>query len=106
MKNNIHFLIKTHKKEFNDFYEDLLKSIKKGKWICPYCHVDKDLGSSEADHIHPIKKGGLSTLQNMVLICKKCNSNKKDLTLRVFCKKMKYDFEAVCARLEKLGKDV
>lgn len=85
---------------------DLIKFLEKKEWICPYCNEDKDLKNSVAEHIHPIKKGGLSTPQNMVLICKTCNSNKRDLTLRVFCNKMKYSFEEICGRLEKLGKDV
>ena len=40
------------------------------------------------------------------LICKKCNSKKTNLMLRVFCKKQNYDYDDVCDRLERLGKDV
>lgn len=86
---------------------DLLKSIKnKRNWKCPYCYIDSDLDKSVADHIHPINKGGLSTPQNIVLICMKCNKKKSNFLLRVFCKKNNIDFNEVCERLEKIGKDV
>ena len=87
--------------------EKLLKPIRgKSDWSCPYCTNLSDVSLAEADHIHPVNKGGLTTLQNMVLICKKCNSKKTNLMLRVFCKKQGYDYNGVCERLEKLGKDV
>ena len=86
---------------------DLLNSItSKQNWKCPYCNLNKKISFSQADHIHPINKGGLSTYQNMVLICRECNSNKKALTLRVFAKNMNYNFNKICDRLELLGKDV
>ena len=86
--------------------KDLLKSTNKRNWKCPYCNNKKSINYSQADHIHPIHKGGLTTMQNMILICKSCNSQKKGLTLRVFCKKFGYDFDKICDRLENQGKDV
>ena len=87
--------------------DKLLKAVRiKSKWSCPYCSKASDVNVAEADHIHPVNKGGLTTMQNMVLICKKCNSKKTNLMLRVFCKKQGYDYDDVCDRLERLGKDV
>jgi len=87
--------------------DKLLKAVRiKSKWSCPYCSKISDVNIAEADHIHPVNKGGLTTMQNMVLICKKCNSKKTNLMLRVFCKKQGYNYDDVCDRLEKLGKDV
>jgi hypothetical protein len=87
--------------------DKLLKTIMvKSKWTCPYCNNSSDVNVAEADHIHPVNKGGLTTTQNMVLICKKCNSKKTNLMLRVFCKKQGYNYDNICNRLEKLGKDV
>ena len=87
--------------------DKLLKAVRiKSKWTCPYCSKASDVNAAEADHIHPVNKGGLTTMQNMVLICKKCNSKKTNLMLRVFCKKQNYDYDDVCDRLERLGKDV
>lgn len=86
---------------------DLLKSIKNKKsWRCPYCYTADDLNKSVADHIHPINKGGLTTPQNIILVCIDCNKKKSNFLLRVFCKKNDIDFNEVCERLEKLGKDV
>ena len=91
----------------------LLKEIlNKKKWECPYCHETYDIENKnyakllDADHIHPVHKGGLSTKQNMILVCKSCNSKKKTLTLRQFCKIRKLDYEKTCNVLEKMGKDV
>ena len=86
--------------------DDLLKSTNKRNWICPYCNKNKNLKTSEADHIHPVNKGGLSTVQNMVMICRACNSKKKNLTLRTFCKKFNFDFDKICDTLESQGKDI
>jgi hypothetical protein len=85
---------------------DLLMATKEKNWKCPYCNEKKSLKYSQADHIHPINKGGLTTIQNMILVCKLCNSQKKGLTLRVFCKKFGLDFEKICDRLENQGKDI
>jgi len=85
--------------------DDLLKSIKnKSKWKCPYCDLNNSINEAVADHIYPINKGGLSTPENMVLICMDCNKKKSHLVLRVFCKKYSFDFHTVCERLEKQGK--
>ena len=79
---------------------------------CPYCHETYDIQNKnytkllDADHIHPVHKGGLSTKQNMILVCKSCNSKKKTLTLRQFCKVRRLDYEKTCNVLEKMGKDV
>jgi hypothetical protein len=87
--------------------DKLLKAVRiKSKWLCPYCSKASDVNAAEADHIHPVNKGGLTTIQNMVLICKKCNSKKTNLMLRVFCKKQSFNYDEVCERLERLGKDV
>jgi len=87
--------------------EKLIKSVKtKDYWDCPYCEKNKDFKNAQADHIHPVNKGGLSTMQNMILICSECNSKKTNLTLRAFCKKFKLNYENISIKLEKAGKDV
>ena len=84
----------------------LLKSVEYNNWNCPYCNRKKTPTKAVADHIYPVSKGGLSTLQNMVLICNNCNEKKSDLTLRIFCKQQNYNYNKVIDRLEELGKDV
>ena len=86
---------------------DLVKAVKNKKnWKCPYCNVRKNFSDHQTDHIHPVSKGGLAVPENMIPICKECNQNKKALTLRVFCKKYGFNFNEVCERLEKEGKDI
>jgi hypothetical protein len=85
--------------------KDLLLRVKQ-PWFCPYCNKKKDYTVSEADHIYPISKGGQSVIQNMVLICRSCNSKKGNKTLRNFSLNEKYDYEQICDRLINLGKDV
>mgnify|MGYP001170937337 CR=1 FL=1 len=87
--------------------DKLIKAVRvKSKWTCVYCNNISEISLAEADHIHPVNKGGMTTMQNMVLICKKCNSKKTNLMLRVFCKKQGFNYDEVCERLERLGKDV
>ena len=48
---------------------------------CPYCGCPLD-DAVHADHIYPVSKGGLSTYENMIIICMQCNIRKGDMTLR------------------------
>ena len=87
--------------------EKLLKLVNsENDWQCIYCLKLNNVKLAEADHIHPVNKGGLTTMQNMVLICKGCNSKKSNQTLRVFCKKNNFNYDKICERLENLGKDI
>jgi len=54
---------------------------------CTYCGLKYDKSTAQADHIYPVSHGGLSTEQNMVLVCRECNSRKTNLTLREFIEK-------------------
>lgn len=72
--------------------------------LCPYCQNPSD--TWRADHIIPVAQGGLSTMGNMVNVCESCNTRKKDVTLRSFCKSAGFDYIAVIERLEHLGKTI
>lgn len=71
---------------------------------CPYCC--NDLGDyPHADHIYPVAKGGLSTVENMVYVCQQCNAKKSDKTLFDFINSSSiYDFSIVIGNLKKLNK--
>ena len=71
---------------------------------CPYCGglLTKDC---QADHIYPVSKGGLSTVENMVFVCLDCNQKKTNLTLSQFIKKYSFDRRAIEERLNVLEKD-
>lgn len=71
---------------------------------CPYC--GQPLKDPECDHIIPISKGGLSTMGNMVFVCRPCNQAKSDKSLRQFSKSLGYDYLEIVQRLERSGKDI
>lgn len=79
----------------------LLSKIRGNSYVCPYCLTTTKKSELVLDHIHPIAKGGQTLPQNSVLVCPTCNSKKKALTLRVFCKKFDMDFDGIIFRLEK-----
>lgn len=71
--------------------------------FCPYCYGP--LGSNfQADHIYPVRLGGLSTADNMVLVCWSCNQRKSDLTLREFAEKFGLDRGQIERALSQLSK--
>lgn len=72
---------------------------------CPYCG-DALRDTPHADHIFPVSLGGLSTADNLVLVCSLCNSKKADLTLREFCNKFSLDRETIEFTLLSMGKRV
>jgi len=73
---------------------------------CAYCEERLFFEDCHLDHIHPIKKGGLTIESNCILVCASCNGRKGALSLRAFCKEANLDFEKVVTRLEVLGKHV
>lgn len=44
-------------------------------YVCVYCGSTEQL---EVDHIVPVKRGGATTIRNLVLACKRCNQAKSD----------------------------
>jgi len=70
---------------------------------CPYC--DGPLGDTpHADHIYPVVRGGLSTPDNLVIVCSVCNGKKHDKTLREFVRDESLDWDRIVGVLETLGK--
>ena len=59
---------------------------QQGQTTCPLCGVTitwdtHDLPTSpEADHITPVSRGGLNTLDNGQIICRTCNRSKGNRT--------------------------
>jgi 5-methylcytosine-specific restriction endonuclease McrA len=71
---------------------------------CPYCGLSLKEGFIDYDHIYPIARGGLSSEDNMVAVCKTCNNRKSDQTLRDFAKYQGLNIRAIEERLDILGK--
>lgn len=55
---------------------------------CPYCRERYDKLRillnicREIDHIIPKSKGGLTVIENLILVCSRCNRSKKDKSLK------------------------
>jgi 5-methylcytosine-specific restriction endonuclease McrA len=52
--------------------------------ICHYCKKPLKEGKITVDHVVPRKLGGRDTLENLVLACQTCNSQKRDKSLATF----------------------
>jgi len=53
----------------------MLEFFRHGKTKCEKCHTTEKL---TIDHIIPISKGGTNDLSNLQLLCRSCNSRKRD----------------------------
>lgn len=58
---------------------------KRDNYVCVYCGSDNKKNLT-LDHVIPKSKGGKDSWDNLVTSCKKCNSEKSDLTLVEFGK--------------------
>jgi len=66
------------KRQITNLREPIPTSVKKAVWKrdegkCVICGSELEL---EYDHIIPVAKGGASTIQNIQILCKKCNRKK------------------------------
>jgi 5-methylcytosine-specific restriction endonuclease McrA len=86
---------------------DTLKGVLRAQFrvskYCPYCSLQLT-SDAELDHIIPIKKGGLSTSENLVFVCRSCNQAKGDLSLAMFLKSQGFNRARAENALERLGK--
>ena len=50
--------------------------------ICPYCHRSMPSSQKSLDHVVALTRGGAHSIENVVVVCKTCNTRKgrKDLT--------------------------
>jgi 5-methylcytosine-specific restriction endonuclease McrA len=60
---------------------------KRDGYCCVYCGSD-NRKTLTLDHVIPQSKGGKDTFENLVTACRKCNSEKSDLTLEEFGKQI------------------
>lgn len=66
---------------------------------CVFC--DEDLTDKEIhlDHVIPESRGGLTTLNNLQVTCRKCNTSKGTLTEQEFTDKLRTRALNILARL-------
>ena len=73
---------------------------------CPYCDASLIFENCHVDHIYPANRGGLTTPDNMVLICSPCNLSKGSDSLRNFAKRNHLNYNNIVTRLEVMGKHI
>jgi hypothetical protein len=62
-----------------DYYnisENRLKIFERDLYKCKYCGKQLTRFSATLDHIQPVSRGGLNSLDNLVTACLHCNSNR------------------------------
>ena len=57
---------------------------------CRYCDTRLLVNNMACDHIHPLSLGGVSTPENLQMICYRCNTRKGPLTDKLFGKLLKW----------------
>ena len=57
---------------------------------CRYCTTTLLVNNMACDHIHPLSLGGVSTPDNLQMICMRCNTRKGPLTDKEFMKILKW----------------
>ena len=57
------------------------KVLNKTNGICAHCGLELNLKTFTVDHYIPKSKGGVSTIDNLIPLCEKCNVNKDNKIL-------------------------
>lgn len=79
------------KRRTNGFAKDFVRKHRNCK--CPYCNKKLTLKNATADHIVPVSKGGNNCQVNLVVCCKKCNTQRGDSSIRDFLKSKKINYK-------------
>lgn len=71
-----------------------ISTVKQNSNRCCYCGKELTFEERTVDHIQPINRGGETLLENLVVCCEKCNTEKSDMTLQEYIeyKNRKQDF--------------
>lgn len=74
-----------------DVTNDQLKELLESSINCFYCNNPLVLNEIHVDHYIPLAKGGLHTITNLRVACKKCNIQKSDQMPEEFTKMLNND---------------
>ena len=64
-------------RKFSD--KDKRTAYERQNGICPICGKHHEIDEMEGDHIIPWSKGGKTTIDNLQMLCKKCNREKSNI---------------------------
>ncbi|MAJ14137.1 MAG: hypothetical protein CMN44_04075 [SAR116 cluster bacterium] len=85
----------------NGYFQKLIDYPK-----CPYCETSLIFENCHFDHIYPANRGGLTTSDNMVLICSTFNLSKGSDSLKNFAKRNHLNYDKIVTRLEVMGNHI
>ena len=74
--------LKAGEMKISDLYQNIIRQLTSPHDACWYCGRSvSDCGPLTADHIFPRMKGGENVSDNLIMVCRSCNSSKgaKDL---------------------------
>lgn len=60
---------------------DRPRQLERQRWGCFYCGARLAMETAQEEHVVPIARGGCDGVGNIVYVCKRCNSSKKDRTI-------------------------
>ena len=67
--------------DIHDLLEFNVVKIKENNY-CWYCGKDMEPSKLTTDHVFPRSKGGANDMDNIIMVCKTCNSSKGNMGLK------------------------
>lgn len=74
----LNYLQRRHRESLVRWTPEMDKCLRKLQPVCVVCGSDNELA---IDHVHPVSRGGQLRPGNAVILCKSCNSAKREHTL-------------------------
>ena len=79
----------------HDLFKNNIDKLK-SDCVCWYCgEVLDDKSKLTIDHVFPRSKGGANDMDNIIMVCKHCNSSKRDTDLLVWYFEQRQEFPPV-----------
>ena len=78
----------------HDLLENNLAKIQCNNY-CWYCGKEVEPSKLTKDHVFPRSKGGDNNMDNIILVCKSCNSSKGDMDLFEWYEEIRHEFPPI-----------
>ena len=78
----------------HDLLENNLAKIQCNNY-CWYCGKEVEPSKLTKDHVFPRSKGGDNDMDNIIMVCKSCNSSKGDMDLFEWYAKIRHEFPPI-----------
>ena len=78
----------------HDLLENNLAKIQCNNY-CWYCGKEVEPSKLTKDHVFPRSKGGDNNMDNIIMVCKSCNSSKGDMDLFEWYEEIRHEFPPI-----------